>query len=177
MTKKSEETSFCMRRRDFLLASGAAATVLVTLPGASQAAWWGRKVSYPRKRIASLRELQTDVPVLFQYPDETPNLAQCMLVKLGVPAGGGIGAGQDVVAFSALCPHMGGPLMGSYSAKHKGAGPCPLHLTSFDFTRHGIVVAGHSTESLPQILLELEGDEIYATGVLGLLYGRASNLS
>ena len=176
MTQNTDSNRLCLGRRQFLLASGAAAaTVLVTVPGYA-APFWARKASYARKRIASASELQRDVPAFFTYPDEDPSMAQCMLVKLGVPAGAGVGPGQDIVAFSALCPHMGGPLMGAYSPEHKGAGPCPLHLTSFDFTRHGMVVAGHSTVSLPQILLELEGDEIYATGVMGLLYGRVSNL-
>ncbi|MEZ6152138.1 MAG: hypothetical protein R3C09_18710 [Pirellulaceae bacterium] len=46
-----------------------------------------------------------------------------------------------------------------------------LYLTTFDLTRHGIVVAGHATERLPQIILEIDGDQIYATGIVGLLYG------
>ena len=56
------------------------------------------------------------------------------------------------------------------------AGPCPTHLTTFDLTRHGIVIAGHATESLPQITLEVQGDDIYASGVLGLVFGRRDNL-
>ena len=113
----------------------------------------------------------------FLYPNENPMLGSCLLVKLGVPAGGGVGPAQDIVAFSALCTHMGGPMGGAYKAKHKGLGPCPLHQTTFDLTRHGMVIAGHATESLPQIVLEIDGDDIYATGVQGLLYGQAENVS
>ena len=47
--------------------------------------------------------------------------------------------------------------------------------TTFDLTRHGMVVAGHATDNLPQVVLELEGDDIYAQGVLGLIYGYSSN--
>jgi arsenite oxidase small subunit len=100
-----------------------------------------------------------------------------MLVKLGRPAGGGVGPDQDIVAFSTLCTHMGGPLGGQYRAPHKVVGPCPLHLTSFDLTRHGMVVAGQATESLPQIVLETRGDEIWATGVMGLIFGYHANLA
>ena len=165
-----------MKRRDFLLASGvAAATVLIAVPGCNGMIP-ARTVRYPRRPIGSLSDLRTDVPVAFMYPDEDPLRGSCMLVKLGVPAGAGVGPDQDIVAFSALCNHMGGPLMGTYKPQFKGLGPCPLHLTTFDLTRHGIVVAGHSTESLPQILLEIEGDDIYATGVMGLIYGRAVNV-
>ena len=98
-------------------------------------------------------------------------------MKLGVPAGGGVGPNDDIVAFNALCTHMGGPLMGTYKKEHKAIGPCPLHLTTFDLIKHGMVIAGHATESLPQVLLEVSGDEIYATGMLGLIYGRARNLA
>ena len=34
-----------------------------------------------------------------------------------------------------------------------------------------MVVSGHATESLPQIVLEINGDDIYAVGVMGLVYG------
>ena len=39
-----------------------------------------------------------------------------------------------------------------------------------------MVISGHGTESLPQILLEVEGDNIYAGGMIGLIYGRYDNL-
>jgi len=81
------------------------------------------------------------------------------------------------VAFSTACPHMGTPLLGGYNAKHKGMGPCRSHLSRFDLTRYGIVVSGHATESLPQVLLEVDGGDIYATGIRGLLYGRSNNAS
>ena len=38
-----------------------------------------------------------------------------------------------------------------------------------------MVIAGHATEALPQIILELDGDDIYATGIAGLLYGYSVN--
>ena len=41
--------------------------------------------------------------------------------------------------------------------------------------KHGMVVSGHATESLPQIALDLRGDEIYAVGVMGLMYGYSVN--
>ena len=58
----------------------------------------------------------------------------------------------------------------------KALGPCPLHLTTFDLTRHGIFISGQAYQSLPQVLLELEGDDIYAVGMFGLIYGRFDNL-
>ena len=40
-----------------------------------------------------------------------------------------------------------------------------------------MVVIGQATENLPQIVLELEGDEIVAVGTLGILYGFRDNLA
>jgi arsenite oxidase small subunit len=38
-----------------------------------------------------------------------------------------------------------------------------------------MVVSGHATQGLPQIILELEGDDIMATGVMGLIFGYHDN--
>ena len=37
-----------------------------------------------------------------------------------------------------------------------------------------MVISGHATESLPQIILELDGDDLFATGIAGLTYGHAA---
>lgn len=158
----------CMSRRQFLLAGGALVTLAaVGLPGSAEAAQALLK-SYPKLRIGSLSALKKGMPVDFAYPyPEVRNI----LVKLGSVAGGGVGAEKDVVAFNQQCTHMGGPLDGTYKPDHQILGPCPLHLTTFDLTRYGMVVSGHATESLPQIVLEVQGDDIYAVGVQGLVYG------
>lgn len=159
----------CMSRRQMLL-SGGASVVLVSLglfPGTTEAAQ-ALKASYPRQKIGSLSALKVGVPVDFNYP--YPDIRN-ILVKLGAPAGAGLGADKDIVAFNQQCTHMGGPLDGTYKPEHQVLGPCPLHLTTFDLTRHGMVASGHATESLPQIVLEIKGDDIYAVGVMGLVYG------
>ena len=165
----------CMSRRQFLLAGGATVSVVAlgAFPGIAEAQY-ALKASYPRQRIGKLSALLGGKPVEFKYP--YPNVSN-ILVRLGAPAGGGIGPEQDIVAFNQSCTHMGGPMHGTYKAEHQVFGPCPLHLTTFDLTRHGMVVAGHGTESLPQIVLETAGDDIYATGVLGLIYGYAHNVT
>jgi len=168
----------CLSRRAFLLSGGTAVTVL-TLGGLSPAfgQWAALKVaSYPRRKIGRLGQLKVDQPVPFRYP-WTDVYSSNMLVKLGVPAGGGGGPDQDIVAFSTFCTHMGGPLAGQYRGQYKVLGPCPFHLTTFDLTKHGMVVAGQATESLPQIALETKGEEIWATGVMGLIYGYHANLA
>jgi Rieske Fe-S protein len=76
----------------------------------------------------------------------------------------------DVVAFSTRCTHLGGPLRGALQAEIQVLGPCPRHLTTFDLSRHGVVITGHATASLPQVVLELDGDSIRAVGMQGLVY-------
>jgi arsenite oxidase small subunit len=162
----------CQSRRGFLLA-GATTFLLSAIPGVASAMTLKSK-SFERKLIGKVSELKTGEPVEFQYPYDDPQSSN-MLVMLGTEAGGGVGKDKDIVAFNHFCTHMGGPLHGSYKHEYKVAGPCPMHLTTFDLTRHGMVVAGHATESLPQIMLEVDGDRIYAVGVMGLVYGRHSN--
>ena len=168
----------CMTRRAFLFRSSAAVAstvVLPHLPGLDGKALAAEVARYPRMKIGKLNNLKKNKPVLFNYPDKGQN-SQSMLVKLGEPAGGGIGRDQDVVAFNALCTHMGGDISRSFKPADQALGPCPLHQSTFDLTRHGMVISGHATESLPQVLLELEGNDIYAVGMLGLIYGRYDNL-
>lgn len=156
----------CMSRRSFLLAGSSVVTML-TMPG-FVAAFDVKK--YPRQKIASLSEIESGDAFNFQYPPNDP-YGTNVLVKLNEIAGNGVGKDKDIVAYNQLCTHMGGPLVGTYKKEHKVLGPCPFHLTTFDLTRHGMVVSGHATDSLPQIMLEVDGDDIYAVGIMGLIYG------
>jgi len=167
----------CMSRRQFLLSGGAVITLasLGGIPGLAEAATMrALKADYPKVKIGRLSALKQGVPVEFSYPYKD---VRNILVRLGAPAGAGAGKDSDVVAFNQQCTHMGGPMQGTYKAQHQVLGPCPLHLTTFDLTRHGMVVSGHGTESLPQIVLETQGDDIYAVGVLGLIYGYSANVT
>lgn len=166
-----------MSRRAFLLTSGTAtATVMVTMnQDGAQAQVPATVATYPRKKIATLSGLVQDQPVDFDYPDEGA-YATGMIVKLGVEAGGGIGPEKDVVAFNYFCTHQGGDLTDTYKGETKSLGACPLHLSTYDLTRHGILISGQAYQSLPQVLLELDGDDIYAVGVFGLIFGRYDNL-
>jgi arsenite oxidase small subunit len=166
-----------MSRRDFLLASGATtATIMLTVNmGGAEAKVPATMATFPRKKIARLSQLKTDVPVQFSYPDGGA-YSESMLVKMGVEAGGGIGPQKDVVSFNFFCTHQGGDLSGTYKGDTKSLGACPLHLSTYDLTRHGILISGQAYQSLPQVLLELEGDDIYAVGVFGLIFGRYDNL-
>lgn len=169
----------CLSRRAFLL-RGRLAVSVVTLAGVTGIGLGQAEpaqallAAYPRRKIGSLAALKPGEPVEFAYPYPT---VTNILVRLGARAGGGVGTDEDVVAFNQQCTHMGGPLQGTFKPQHQVFGPCPIHLTTFDLTRHGMVVSGHATESLPQIVLETDGDDLYAVGVLGLLHNYASNLA
>ncbi len=183
--QSATEHGKCMvSRRKFLMYSGtaAAATSVISLnmfPGTAMAQEMPAQVtSYPRKLIGTLSQLQENTPLDFNYPDDGPN-TQAMLVRMGVQAGGGVGPNQDIVAFSYMCTHQGGPLQTQYKVvdEHRVLGQCPFHLSTFDLRRHGIIVSGQAYESLPQVLLEVDGDNIYAVGIMGLLFGRTHNLT
>ncbi len=177
--QKDDHNSGCMMtRRAFLFRSSGvvAGTVLLpNIPGFEGQAIAATVAGYPRKLIGKLSQLKTGIPQKFNYPDTGGN-SGCMLVKLTEKGGGCIGPDDDVVAFNTVCTHMGGDMSGSFKPEHSVLGQCPLHQSTFDLTRHGMIVSGHATESLPQVLLELDGDDIYAVGVLGLIYGRYDNL-
>ena len=171
--------SCALTRRRFLMLSGAsvatvaAVTLLPRFPGlAGTGANAVQLEEHPRTLIGQLSSLVVDEPVDFTYPYES---VSNFLVKLGERASGGVGSEEDVVAFDPVCTHMGGPVRPNLKADYKIAGPCPIHLSTFDLTRHGMLVAGHATAGLPQIVLETEGDDIYATGVISLLYGFSDN--
>ena len=130
--------------------------------------------SYDAVSVGRLSSLQVGEPLDFTYPRlEHANF----LVKLGTPAWGGVGPDGDVVAFSYLCSHMGCPLNGTYHQEHAMLGPCPCHYSRFDLAKGGQLILGQATQSLPQIWLKLDGDELYAVGVSGIVYGFAGNLT
>ena len=118
-------------------------------------------------QVAAYDGMMVGEPVKFRYPWDHGN-CDSYLIKLGAPAGG-------VVAFDTICPHMRISLLGSYKAEHQVMGPCPSLLSTYDLTRHGMIISGHATQGLPQVTLEARGDEIYATGVMALIYGFGDN--
>jgi arsenite oxidase small subunit len=171
------EGKFCMSRREVLLTGvGTTFALGIFLPKVGQATVLAKKVRYRPKVVGKLSALKTGQVQGVLYPDEHRKYGQCILMKLGTRSGGGVGAEEDIVCFSGLCTHMGGLLTGSYNHDYRVIGPCPTHLTTFDPTRYGMVVAGHATESLPQITLTIDGDDIVANGVMGLMFGRTHNV-
>ncbi|MDT8343466.1 MAG: Rieske 2Fe-2S domain-containing protein [Thermohalobaculum sp.] len=161
-----------LSRRSFLILGGVSVTVLATI-GTGAEAQQLVSSAYTRKVIGKVSELEPGKAMTFTYPtDDIENL----VMMLHEEAGGGVGEARNIVAFNTICPHMGGYMGESeFKSQHSVLGPCPLHLSTFDLTKHGMIVSGHSAASLPQIVLQIEGDDIVATGVMGLFYGYNSN--
>ncbi len=170
-------------RRNFLKTSAgvaAAATVgiLAFPPGRETVQAMGPGIlrverKYPRLWVAGVAELAEGSPHDFNFPLEEHNN---FVVKLGRAAFDGVGPGKDIVAFNYLCSHMGCPLNGHYRHEYHMLGPCPCHFSRFDLAKNGIVVLGQATQTLPQIILEEDGGDLYAVGVAGLVYGYWNNL-
>ncbi len=129
---------------------------------------------YSPLRISSLDDLVEGEPLDFHYPSEEHSN---FIVKLGSVALDGVGPDKDIVAFNYLCSHMGCPLNGTYRHDYSMLGPCPCHYSRFDLSKNGLLILGQATQSLPQIVLEVGESEIYAIGVMGLLYGLWNNLN
>ncbi len=130
-------------------------------------------LAFPRVKVAQLSDLQTNQPVLFNYPlDNEPNI----LVKLGQKADSGVGPDGDIVAYSALCQHLGcvfgfqatgtSPKCNSAYTASSPVGYCCCHGSIFDFLHQARVVSGPSPRQQPQVILELDGSgNIYAVGM------------
>ncbi len=167
-----------LSRREFLKLKGASLVALTLPPSLVRQGMsptlYAQRTDYPREVVGKLSELSIGEPISFRYPWDHP-AATNFLLRLPEPAGGGVGPEADVVAFNSFCTHQGGPLAGQFHPELGVAGPCPLHWTTFDLTRHGMVISGHATLGLPQVVLETEGDDIVAVGVQGLIFSYYDN--
>ena len=130
--------------------------------------------TFPRVQVATMSKLKVNEPIDFNYPTEQ---TAASLFRMGKPVLGGVGRDGDIVAFNTDCTHMGCPLRGLFKAEHGILGPCACHFTTFDVSKRGQVVIGQATENLPQVLLDIEGDDIFAVGTLGLAYGFRESLA
>lgn len=159
----------------FVSAAGLGSLFLVNCSEAGDAPWDIDdfvEEGCPPVSIATLGDLVEGEPFDFDYPVEG---LECFVVKLGEPAQDGIGPDGDIVAFSYLCTHMGCSLKSGYNHEHKILGPCKCHFTTFSLRKRGMVVLGQATQNLVQVKLELEGEQIVAMGLEGVIYGELRN--
>lgn len=102
-----------------------------------------------RLLVARAGELPVGGAKTFAYPSgSSPRL----LVRTG-PA--------EFVAYDQQCTHLLCPVV---PAVEQGKLHCPCHNGWFDL-RTGSPLAGPPTRRLPRVLLEIEGDEVYAVGL------------
>ena len=150
-------------RRKFIQNGGAVA--LGTLMAGSVA----EADAVPSKKIIALADVKPWTPVSFGFPENEP----AVLLDVGKSVPGGVGPKRSIVAFSALCQHMGCPV--SFEEKSKSL-KCPCHASMFDPAREGMAFEGPATRGLPTISLKIEDGNIYTAGISsGLVYGRACN--
>src|SRR5690348_1084550 len=151
-------------RKEFVKAGAAIAMIAPIKP----TLYLASNLPFRAVRIANLKDLKAGQPVGFQYPDAQ---SPAYLVKLGRPALGGVGPGQDVVAFSAICTHMGCPV-----AFKSGRFICPCHFSQFDPAKNGEVYQGLAVEYLPQIRLHATASgDIVAEAIEGVNWGHTSD--
>jgi len=162
-----EEQSQGLSRRTLLGAGAVGAAA--SLVGVETADAKGR--SYPQLRVIALNKLKANRAHTFDYPLKGQT---SMLIDMDRSVPGGVGPKHSIVAYSALCQHMGCPV--AYRSKHRELF-CPCHQSRYDPERQGSIIQGVATRPLPRILLQIRDGVVYAVGVNGLIYGRRSNLA
>ena len=175
-----QSSPMMMERRTFLklaAAAGGAITIgalLSTLKGGTFVPPATTAASWPVVTITNISNLTNLTPIVFYYPlTNTPNY----LVKLGVAAAGGIGPEEDIVAFSAICQHLGceygfvppggsPPCNSSYKASIP-MGYCCCHGSQYDFVNGAKVIGGPAPRPVPMVQLQLNSStgDISAVGM------------
>jgi nitrite reductase/ring-hydroxylating ferredoxin subunit len=138
-------------RRDFskfmVLTSLAFAVGQLWIVGRSL--WRKAQGALPIRKVASLSALTVGQTLVFSYPGPHD---LCVLVRL---------AEDTLVAYSQKCTHLSCAVV---PRPAEGVLHCPCHEGYFDL-RTGRVMAGPPPRPLPKILLEVRGDDVFATGV------------
>ena len=154
-------------RREFLKLAAAAggavtiAAVLSTLKAATFVPTSTTVAAWPIVTVANISSLTDLTPIVFYYPlTNTPNY----LVKLGEAATGGIGPNNDIVAFSAICQHLGceygflspggSPVCNSSYKAAIPMGYCCCHGSQYDFVHGAKVIGGPAPRPVPMVQLQ-----------------------
>jgi arsenite oxidase small subunit len=156
-------------RGRFLRLAGASGAAAATVAGAAARAEAAPEHAAPELPVARLRDLHAGKPVTAAYPDAKSPI---IVLKLGHAVEDGVGPERDIVAYSSFCTHMGCPV--TYKPERKLLA-CPCHFSSFDPAHGGLQIVGQASTNLPQIVLEARGENVYAVGIRGLIWGRQSN--
>jgi nitrite reductase/ring-hydroxylating ferredoxin subunit len=140
-----------IERRDFvkfLVLTSLAFTVGQFWIGAQN--WWRHRARRPEiRRIASFAALQVGSVTTFTYPTEHD---PCVLVRP---------APNVLLAYGQKCTHLSCAVIPDVGS---GTIRCPCHDGRFDLST-GRPIAGPPRRPLTRILLDVRGDDVYATGV------------
>ena len=125
--------------------------------------------TFPKIKVTNISQLQVNQPFLFNYPlTNEPNY----LVMLSQPAQYGIGPQNNIVAFSAICEHLGciynfRTSLAPYGGPDVPGGHCPCHGSLYDYLDDAKVVGGPAPCPVPRVILELDSStgDIYAVGM------------
>jgi Rieske Fe-S protein len=101
------------------------------------------------RRIASTADLAVGATLVFDYPAPHDS---CVLIRLSQ---------SEFVAYSQKCTHLSCAVI---PRPDQGVIHCPCHEGVFDL-RTGRQIAGPPPRPLPRIVLDIRGNDIYATGV------------
>jgi arsenite oxidase small subunit len=168
-----------LNRRFFLKSGGTAAAVVgsVVIPiknadAAAPAASSTTTLAYPKRGVGKAGGMPVNQAISFSYPDTS---SPCYAIRMGSAVPGGVGPNSDIVAYSALCTHMGCPVVYEGGTK---TFKCGCHFSVFDPEMGGQMVCGQATENLPKVRLDYDAktDSISAVGIDGLIYGRQANI-
>ncbi len=149
-----------------ILGAGSIATYIFSPTAASSR-------QYPKVKVANISELTDGNAIKFCYPlTGEVNL----LIKVGTPVENGVGPNKDIVAFSAICQHLGCIIEKYYptgepfyNGKYQKVMECPCHGSVYDVTQDAKVIAGPAPRPLPRVILEYDDStgDIYAVGMVG----------
>lgn len=150
-------------RRGFLKAAGILAGTAVVSPAMVSSTEKAKTQSvfgeYESNKIGTVSQLKKDGEIDFNYPDDN---SMCKAVYVN----------GEIKAYSIICTHKGCPTLYNKDLQQF---ECPCHFTKYDAAKDGQMVIGHATGGLPKVLLEIKGDDIYAVGFDGLIFGRINN--
>ncbi len=107
-----------------------------------------KAAAFPARKVARLSTLEPGTATTFTYPDAAP----CVLVR---------DRDGQLVAYSQSCTHLSCAVVPEVE---RGVLRCPCHEGFFDL-RTGRNLADPPPRPLPQIKLEVRGDDVYAVGV------------
>lgn len=142
------------------------------------------------KREPGTPEFEMRPPQVIASPSEFPDIwdslefvyqgTPALLLRTPRPTLGGLStaSGQHFIAFSRLCTHQKCPVVvvrdpevlalaynyRTEEAQHPQLG-CPCHYSVFDPLKGGQAVFGQATLPLSRIALELDGEQLLATGI------------